>query len=209
MAGVMRRHRRLSRAKRGRLAHLKRWRSRASGVRGRDRHPRSPRPLLRWHRRKTLRAPKTDRPLSFICLIASKSNAGRTEVCLTPGANYSTLITRHPYMRTLRERQTDNTCEGTGGASVWVHGERVVAVPQHATRRCGGCAGMVWRWARERERESAGGFCCLPHAKLASFSGKGRKEANQTLTENRLARRHPHHASGSRNFNKKKGKRDG
>ena len=31
----------------------------------------------------------------------------------------------------------------------WGHGERVVAVPQHATRRCGGCAGMVWRWARE------------------------------------------------------------
>ena len=34
----------------------------------------------------------------------------------------------------------------------WGHGERVVAVPQHATRRCGGRAGMVWRWARERGR---------------------------------------------------------
>ena len=32
----------------------------------------------------------------------------------------------------------------------WVHGERVVAVPQHATRRCGGRAGMVCGggWAR-------------------------------------------------------------
>ena len=136
----------------------------------RDLHPRSPPPLLRWHRQKSPPAPKKDRQLSFICLIASKSNAGRTEVCLTPSANYSTLITRHPYMRTLRERSTDNTCEGTGGASVWVHGERVVAVPQHATRRCGGRAGVVCGGERSRpngvpashvDDEACVSFCCF------------------------------------------------
>ena len=75
----------------------------------------------------------------------------------------------------------------------WGHGERVVAVPQHATRRCGGCAGMVWRWARERERESAGGFS----REACKLLRKGAERSEANRTENSLARRHPHHASGS------------
>ena len=157
MAGAARLHRLLGRVKRGRLARLKRWRSRASGVRDRDRHPRSPRPLLRWHRQKSLPAPKKDRQLSFICLIASKSNAGRTEVCLTPSANYSTLITRHPYMRTLRERSTDSTCEGTGGASVGARrtGRRGASARHSAMRWA--CRHGVW--GRSGDRAGKNGAC--------------------------------------------------
>ena len=163
MVGAARQHHRLDQVKSGRPALQTHWHSRASGARDRDRRPRSPRPLRRWHRRKSLRAPKKDRPLSFICLIASKPNAGRTEVCLTPMANYSTLIARHPYMRTLRERPCAaalTTPVRARAERAWGHGERVVAVPQHATRRCGGRA-QAWCVCGRGEREPAAP--CLPH----------------------------------------------
>eukprot|EP00964_Phaeocystis_antarctica_P065675 scaffold39643_cov71-Phaeocystis_antarctica.AAC.9 len=75
----------------------------------------------------------------------------------------------------------------------WGHGERVVAVPQHATRRCGGCAGMVWRWAREPAKtvhashvddEACVSFCML-------WAGR---ENQRTRVQNRHARCHHHHA---------------
>ena len=96
-------------------------------------------------------------------------------------------------------RETVSTCEGTGGASVGGTANGF-AVPQHATRRCGVCAGMVWRWAREGGSRPAAS-ACLTRSLQASqerggkkrtnagitldFSGKGRKEANQTRRKSR------------------------
>ena len=184
MAGVMRRHRRLGRAKRGRLAHLKRWRSRASGVRGRDRHPRSPRPLLRWHRQKSLPAPKKDRQLSFICLnIASKPNADRTEVCLAPSVDYNTLIARHPCTCAHSWSTHVTAPVRARGRSERVGARRTGrrAVLRHATRRCGVRAGMVCGRGRLEERA---GQRRLPHTsmtKLASAFACFGRENQRTI----------------------------
>ena len=72
-------------------------------------------------------------------------------------------------------RETVSTCEGTGGASV---GGTANGSSRCLSTPLGGAVGVQAWCGVGRERESAGGFC-LPHAKLASFSGKGRKEANQ------------------------------
>ena len=75
----------------------------------------------------------------------------------------------------------------------WGHGERVVAVPQHATWRCGGRAGMVCGggWARGAcqtvpashvDDEACVSFCMLREGKSANDPPP---------------RAHHHHASGS------------
>ena len=75
-----------------------------------------------------------------------------------------------------------------------MHGERVVAVPQHATRRCGGRAGMVCGggWARGAGQKTVPASHVDDEA-LHALGGEG-KSANDRC---RHARCHPHHASGS------------
>jgi hypothetical protein len=70
-------------------------------------------------------------------------------------------------------RETVSTCEGTGGASVGGTANGF-AVPQHATRRCGVCAGMVWRWAREGGSRPAAS-ACLTRSLQASQERGGKK----------------------------------
>ena len=98
----------------------------------------------------------------------------------------------------------------------WGHGERVVAVPQHATRRCGGRAGMVWRWARERGRADRRRACLTRCRVRQALAATENRENQPTMLRpetrelfgfpplsrminkrpNRHARRHQHHASG-------------
>ena len=65
----------------------------------------------------------------------------------TPAARSSQWYTPNQRNSLHSSRKSEHTCEGTRAERAWEgHGERVVAVPQHATRRCGGRAGMVWVW---------------------------------------------------------------
>ena len=84
------------------------------------------------------------------CVRAVGPSEGRTTVRgASPHTCSTVLAVVHPNQRNSlhSSRKSEHTCEGTRAERAWEgHGERVVAVPQHATRRCGGRAGMVWVW---------------------------------------------------------------
>ena len=146
-------------------------------------------------RRKSLRASKKDRPLSCICLFASKPNADRTEVCLAPSVDYNTLIARHPYMRTLLEHTCDSTCEGTraeracGGTA---NGSSRGAEARHSAMRCA-CRHGVWEGAVGRESRPTAPASHVDDEACVSFCMlREGKSANDPPP-----RAHHHHASGS------------
>ena len=111
----------------------------------------------------------------------------------TPAARSSRWVSYTTRGSSLHSsRETDSTCEGTGGASVGARrtGRRGASARHSAVRwvcRHGVALG-------EREREGVGRRLLLPASREACklrVKGAERSEANRT--ENSLARRHPHH----------------